>query len=146
MVRGTVTVTVRVMGRVRGTVTVRVMVRGRVYIIFYSSLKQNTMADQILPKGLRMFNKHEKAPDFVIGTLVVTPDDLNAFCIDNETLMTEYNGSKQLKVQILRSKDGELYCAVDTYKPGIQAAPAHAPGPMDKPAAALPEDDNSLPF
>lgn len=100
------------------------------------------MADQILPKGLRFFNKNDKAPDFVIGTLVVTPDDLNAFCIDNPTLMTEYNGAKQLKLQVLRSKAGHLYCAVDTYK-GATDGPVE---PLKGPVTELPETTSDLPF
>ncbi len=79
------------------------------------------MADQILLKGIRLFKKKDTQPDFVLATGVITPDDLNAFCIDNAALMTEYNGQKQLRVQLLRSKDGNPYISVDTWKP---AAPA----------------------
>jgi len=99
------------------------------------------MAEQILPQGLRMFNKHANAPEFVIGTLVVTPDDLNAFCIDNPTLMTEYQGKRQLRLQVLRSKEGNLYCAVDTYK-----KTDIAPGPLQGAVTELPELDSKLPF
>ena len=100
------------------------------------------MADQILPKGLRFFKKNDKAPDFVIGSMVVTPDELNAFCIDNPNLMTEYNGQQQLKVQVLRSKDGNLYCAVDTWKPSGEATQS---APLPGKAPELP-DDSGLPF
>lgn len=101
------------------------------------------MAEQILPKGIRFFNKNAKAPDFVIGTLIVTPDDLNAFCIDNPELMTDYNGSKQLKLQVLKSKDGNLYAAVDTWKPDqATAAPASHQGFASE---VLPETGD-LPF
>lgn len=99
------------------------------------------MADQILPQGVRFFNKNAKAPDFVIGTLVITPDDLNAFCIDNEKLMTEFNGKKQLRMQVLRSKEGNLYAAVDTWKPEV-----NTPSQTGfNTAEALPDDSN-LPF
>lgn len=97
------------------------------------------MADQILPKGVRLFNKHQNAPDFVIGSLVITPNDLVAWLKEQPELMTDYNGAKQIRLQILKSKDGNLYAAVDQYK----AAPT--------PAAALqavPElpDSGGLPF
>ena len=69
----------------------------------------------IYPKGLRVFKPHEKAPDFVKGTLLVTPNELVKFCKENLNLMTEYKGNKQLKCQILDGKNG-LYVAVDTYK------------------------------
>lgn len=101
------------------------------------------MAEQILPEGLRFFNKNEKAPDFVIGTLVVTMNDLFAFCKAHPELVTEYQDKKQLKVQILRSKEGKLYGAVDTWKPGEQSA-GTAKG-FDAPV--LPDEtEEKLPF
>lgn len=103
------------------------------------------MADQILPQGVRFFNKNAKAPEFVIGTLVLTPDDLNAFCIDNDKLMTEYNGKKQLRLQVLRSKEGNLYAAVDTWKPNAEASPAPASQQGFPIAEPLPPDED-LPF
>lgn len=94
------------------------------------------MADQILPEGIRFFNKHEKAPDFVKGVIVITPNDLFTFCKENPQLMTEYDGKKQIRIQLLESKAGKLYGAVDTYKKEeAKAAPA---------ATKQPEDD--LPF
>ena len=82
------------------------------------------MADQILLKGIRLFKKKDTQPDFVLATGVITPDDLNSFCIDNAALMTEYNGQKQLRIQLLRSKDGNPYISVDTWKPSVQT-PQH---------------------
>lgn len=79
------------------------------------------MAEQILPNGIRFFPKNDKAPDFVIGTLVVTLEDLAAFFADRADLLTEYNGKKQLKLQLLKSKEGKLYAAVDTFKPTPKA-------------------------
>jgi len=96
------------------------------------------MADQILPQGLRFFNKKPTQPDFVIGALVITLDDLQAFCIDKPELMTEYNGKKQLRLQLLKSKDGNLYASVDTWKP------AETTGSL--PAAKAAEEINDLPF
>lgn len=98
------------------------------------------MADQILLKGIRLFKKKDTQPDFVLATGVITPDDLNAFCIDNAALMTEYNGQKQLRIQLLRSKDGNPYISVDTWKPSVQT-PQH--GFDDKAPDVNPDD---LPF
>ena len=75
------------------------------------------MADQILPEGLRFFNKRDTSPDFVVGALVITLDDLKNFVETRPELLTEYNGKKQLKLQILKSKEGKLYSSVDTWKP-----------------------------
>lgn len=72
-------------------------------------------AEKIYPEGIRAFNKHEKAPDFVKGLIVITPNDLFAWLKKNENLFTEFEGKKQIKLQILEGKKG-LYLAVDTYK------------------------------
>ena len=100
------------------------------------------MEDQILLKGIRLFKKKDTQPDFVLATGVITPDDLNAFCIDNAALMTEYNGQKQLRIQLLRSKDGNPYISVDTWKPAAPATESQKGFPVDP----LPEDDNELAF
>lgn len=97
------------------------------------------MAENILPKGVRFFKKNEKQPDFVIGAAVITINELVTFCKENENLLTEYNGQKQLKLQLLKSKGGDLYFSVDTFKstPRVQTA---------FPAGVLPEDTGDLPF
>jgi hypothetical protein len=100
------------------------------------------MADQILPKGIRLFNKHQNAPEFVIGTMVITPNDLVAWLKEQPELMTEYNGAKQIRLQILKSKDGNLYCSVDTYKKDATAA---AGTTMAQAATELP-GTGDLPF
>ena len=78
------------------------------------------MADQILPEGIRFFPKGQKAPDFVIGTMVVTVDELLEFANSRPDLLTDYNGKRQLKLQLLNSKQGKLYASVDTFKPTSQ--------------------------
>ncbi len=75
------------------------------------------MADEVLPEGLRFFNKKDSQPDFVIGSLVVTMNDLFSFCKEHPELITEYQGKKQLKLQVLKSKNGNLYAKVDSWKP-----------------------------
>ena len=92
-------------------------------------------------KGIRLFAKNDKQPDFVIASGVITPDDLNAFLMDNKEHESEYNGAKQFRIQVLKGKDGSPYIVLDTYKPA--AAPTSAPG-GDVPE--LPELDEKLPF
>jgi hypothetical protein len=75
------------------------------------------MSEKIYVEGIRAFPKKEKAPEFVIGSGVITPETLKAFCETNSHLMTEYNGAKQLKFQILKRQDGGLSFVVDTWKP-----------------------------
>ena len=70
---------------------------------------------KIFPKGVVCFDKHPNAPDFVIGSVVITPNDLNQLLRENESLMTVYKDKKQIKLQLLRNDKG-LYFAVDTFK------------------------------
>jgi hypothetical protein len=71
--------------------------------------------ETIYPQGIKTFSKRENAPDFVKGSIVISIDDFNAWVIDNKALLTEYNGKKQLRLQILDGNKG-LYLTVDTYK------------------------------
>ena len=99
-----------------------------------------TMAEDKLLEGVRFFDKKENQPDFVIGSGVITLDDIYAFSKANPELITEYQGKKQIKFQLLKSKAGNLYAKVDTWKPDATAAPA---GNMAAPE--LP-DTELLPF
>jgi hypothetical protein len=74
------------------------------------------MSDVKFVEGLRLFNKHEKAPDFVIGSMVISLNELVKFCKDNPDLLTDYKGTKQLKLQLQKSKQGNLIAVIDTYK------------------------------
>lgn len=98
------------------------------------------MAEEKLLEGVRFFDKKENQPDFVIGAGVITLDDIFAFSKSNPELITEYQGKKQIKFQMLRSKAGNLYAKVDTWKPDA------APVPANQPAAPAIEDTSSLPF
>jgi hypothetical protein len=53
------------------------------------------MAEKVFPKGVFGFARNEKAPSFVIGTIVITPrelvDWLNA---EGKQHLTDYNGKK----------------------------------------------------
>ena len=74
--------------------------------------------EQILAKGLRFFDKNAAAPEFVLGTVVITFEEVRAMFNENVEHLTEYNGAKQLRLQMLRSKEGKTYFSVDTYKKG----------------------------
>jgi len=73
------------------------------------------MTDTKYPAGIIAFNKHAKAPDFVVGSLVITPNDLFQWCKDNPQYMSDYNGKKQVRLQLKNGTKG-LYVEVDTYK------------------------------
>ncbi len=106
--------------------------------------------DKVLPEGIRMFPKHQNAPEFVKGAMVITLNKLVEFCKSRPDLLTEYNGEKQLKLQLLESKDGKPYLSVDTFKPGeTPRASAPASGSGKKPSLVDEingPDDSGLPF
>jgi len=104
------------------------------------------MADQILPKGIRFFNKKPTQPDFVVGACVITLNELIKFGKDNPTFLSDYNGEKQLRLQVLKSKEGNLYATVDNYKPTTGAVPVLPTAPAYV-APTLPiANDYGLPF
>ncbi len=76
--------------------------------------------EKIYPKGIITFPKNDKAPDFVLGSMVITPNDFFAWLKENEKLLVEYNGKKQMKFQILNGNKG-LYFVVDTFVPTPKA-------------------------
>ena len=88
-------------------------------------------------KGLVTFSPNDKAPEFVLGTLLVNVDEFIDF-LKNESqkYQTEYQGKKQLKLQVtsMKSKRG-IMVAVDTWKPKSEEA-----------SNGNSKDDNNLPF
>ena len=71
--------------------------------------------EKVYAKGIRTFPKHEKQPSFVLGAMVITIAELNDWVKQNEQYLTDYNGQKQLKFQILKGDKG-INLVVDTYK------------------------------
>jgi hypothetical protein len=72
--------------------------------------------EKIFCDGVRAFPPHEKAPSWVKGSIVITLNQLVKFCKEHPELLTEYNGEKQIKLQLQESKKGGLSLVVDTYK------------------------------
>ena len=80
------------------------------------------MAETIYPKGWRTFDRRDSAPEFVLGTLIIDPNEFFAFVKENPDFISDYKSkegviSKQLKFNILKAKDGRINFTVDTYKP-----------------------------
>lgn len=97
------------------------------------------MEEKTLAKGIIFFEKHQKAPDFVLGNIVLTIEDIRIMFNENQSAVTEYKGKHQLKLQLLKSKEGKPYAIVDTYKQAEKA--------IDKPAGLnLNKEDDDLPF
>lgn len=114
--------------------------------------------DKIFAKGIRFFPKHENAPDFVLGTMIMSKDDLIEWLNGSEASQhfTDYQGQKQIKFQITKGRSGALVMSVDTYKPTQNYSPPttqQQAQPQAQPQAQvqkdqgyydLPQDD--LPF
>jgi hypothetical protein len=74
--------------------------------------------ETIYPKGIRTFAKHQNAPDFVLGTVVITLKELREWALsEGNQYLTDYKGEKQLRLQATKAKDGSLSLKVDTWKP-----------------------------
>jgi len=83
------------------------------------------MADKIFPEGIRVFSPRNGAPDFVKGSIVITPNDLIEWLKANKNLLTDYKDKKQLSLDLLSNKDGKLFLSVNTYKPSDKKEPAN---------------------
>jgi len=101
------------------------------------------MSETIYPKGIRVFKPHDNAPDFVKGTVIITMNELFTFCKENENLLSEYNGNKQLKCQLLNGDKG-MYMTVDTWKPDSNSQSSSQNIPPE-PTTLTPDQDD-LPF
>lgn len=70
----------------------------------------------IKPEGIITFNRNAKAPEFVLGTIVIDVDKFQQWIDSHNGYLTEYNGKQQLKLQVLKSSnDRGFYLAVDNY-------------------------------
>lgn len=97
----------------------------------WGTQQQQTQNNRPLPEGVRFFNRHQNAPDFVLASLVITLDELYNFAKNNPQLLADYQGKKQIKLQVLRSKEGKIYSVVDTY--GTPAQTAQQPQQQQQP-------------
>jgi hypothetical protein len=76
------------------------------------------MVEKIYVKGFIGFPKHEKAPEFVIGSLVININEFKEFVNgDGKQYLTDYKGNNQLKIQVTKGRNGGMVFCVDTYKP-----------------------------
>jgi hypothetical protein len=105
--------------------------------------------ERIFPKGLIAFKPKDTAPTWVKASVMITLDDFKAWVNgEGKEHLTDYNGKKQLKLQITETKDGKFSFSVDTFKPTPREGQ-----PTDKDAPAKNEpfngnsgDDSDLPF
>ena len=71
------------------------------------------------PKGINYFKPHEKAPSFVLGSIIVNANEFYKWMQDNKHLLVEHEKyGKQFKFQLT-----DKGLSVDTWKPTQQAQP-----------------------
>jgi hypothetical protein len=104
------------------------------------------MADQTLLKGIRLFQPKPNQPEFVLASGVITLNELVTFAKENPQLLSEYNGEKQIRIQLLKSKDGKPYMTVDTWKPEGTFKEGNDYPAFAAPTLATKDELNSLPF
>ena len=76
------------------------------------------MAEQkVYPKGMIGFAPHANAPDWALGDLTISLDEFWTWLKNNPEYVTNYKGSKQLKLQVTRGKENRLSVSVNTWKP-----------------------------
>jgi hypothetical protein len=73
------------------------------------------MSDKRFSEGIYWKDKHENAPDFVIGSISVNAEKFVAWISGEEP---DEKGCIRLKV--LRSREGKPYIEVDDWKPGAK--------------------------
>jgi hypothetical protein len=75
------------------------------------------MSERIFVKAFRTFAKREGSPDFVLGSLLITIDEFKEFINgEGKQYLSDYDGKKQLRLDILEGKDGRVNFQVNTYK------------------------------
>lgn len=102
--------------------------------------KDRTYAD-----GVRLFKPNDNAPDWVLGTLIITPETLTEWMKANGNLATEYNGKQQIRLQILKGQNG-VHCPVDTYQPDGVKVIAQAAREKAYNLRDIQNEDSDLPF
>ena len=96
---------------------------------------------KVYPKGIVAFPKNDKAPDFVKGSIIITPDELVKWLRgDGKEHLTDSKYGKQIKLQ-LTEYQGKLSLSVDNWKPTGQVS-----GQPKKDAEIIGDDSSDLPF
>lgn len=71
---------------------------------------------KVYPKGIVTFKKHEKAPEFVKGSMMINIDEFMDYVNgEGEQYLSEYKGKRQLKCKLLEW-EGKINVEIDTYK------------------------------
>jgi hypothetical protein len=105
---------------------------------------------KVFPRGIRVFKKHEKAPDFVIATLFISKKEMIEWLNgDANAYMKPYKEDEQIKLQMTTDRNGNPMLSVDTYgfnnEQSSQPAEASNSSYNDNNGSSAP-DESDLPF
>ena len=89
------------------------------------------MSDKDFAEGIYFNDKHERAPDFVLGSISLQPSRFIEWLRAQPVSEKGY-----VRLSVLRSKAGKPYVVLDTWEPGK--------GEAEKPAENF--DDDQIPF
>ena len=96
----------------------------------------------IFVKGIRIFAPSPNAPDFVLGQGFLTPKVLLDFIKENPHILTsEYDGNKQIPIQLTRNDDGNISIKFNDFVPKKQVKSESIPVRAEQDMA-----DDDLPF
>ena len=101
------------------------------------------MADKIFPKGLIYKKAREGAPDFVKGALSVKVDEFADFLEEHK------DEGGWVNIDLLESREGKAYCALNSWKPKPSAGsdgPPPVPVEAQSSASSGEIDPNDIPF
>ena len=72
------------------------------------------MSDINFAQGIYFNEPHEKAPEFVLGSISIKPGEFAAWMADNSG---EKDAKGYLRLDVKKSKNGKVYVALSTFKP-----------------------------
>ena len=98
--------------------------------------------------GIITFNPKETAPDFVLGTICITIEDLVDWARgEGKQYLTDYNGKKQIKLNVVSMKERRgIMVSVDTWKPEQSTAQKTPSRNQNPPAQDTNDAPDDLPF
>ena len=80
--------------------------------------------------GLFVKNPNERAPDYIIGKVSINRNQMLSFL--------QHHQGDWINGEIKRSRDGNLYCAIDNWQPQQRSDYDHSQPAQQQPAQAPP--------
>lgn len=73
--------------------------------------------EKVYPKGIRTFKAGDKAPSFILGTIVIDVDEFQDWLrTTGREYVTQYQDKDQIKLTVLQSDKTGINIQVDTYR------------------------------